>query len=156
MARVQPPKPSRRPAAGVPKPPPRASSKFRWPLSGKVISAFGSKGSGVHNDGINIEAAAGTIVRAAENGVVAYSGNELRGFGRLLLLKHADGWVTAYAHLSEVMVRRGETVKRGQAVAKVGRSGNVSRPQLHFEIRQGTRAVDPRKLLGPQQAARAN
>lgn len=156
MARVQPPKPSRRPPAGVPKPPPRASSKFRWPLSGTVISSFGSKGSGVHNDGINIEAAAGTIVRAAENGVVAYSGNELRGFGRLLLLKHADGWVTAYAHLSEVMVRRGETVKRGQAVAKVGRSGNVSKPQLHFEIRQGTRAVDPRKLLGPQQAANTN
>ncbi|TQV79293.1 LysM peptidoglycan-binding domain-containing M23 family metallopeptidase [Denitrobaculum tricleocarpae] len=153
MARVQPPKPSRRPAAGVPKPPPRSSSKFRWPLSGKILSSFGSKGSGVHNDGINIEAAAGTIVRAAENGVVAYSGNELRGFGRLLLVKHADGWVTAYAHLSEVLVARGETVKRGQAIAKVGRSGNVSKPQLHFEIRQGTRAVDPRKLLGPQQAS---
>lgn len=155
-AQVQAPKPSRRPAAGVPKPPPRSSSKFRWPLSGKVLSSFGSKGSGVHNDGINIEAAAGTIVRAAENGVVAYSGNELRGFGRLLLIRHADGWVTAYAHLSDVMVNRGETVKRGQAVAKVGRTGNVSKPQLHFEIRQGTRAVDPRKLLGPQQAQLSN
>ncbi len=154
IARVQPPKPSRRPAAGVPKPPPRASSKFRWPLSGKIISSFGSKGSGVHNDGINIEASAGTIVRAAENGVIAYSGNELRGFGRLLLIRHADGWVTAYAHLGEVLVNRGQTVKRGEAIAKVGRSGNVSRPQLHFEIRQGTRAVDPRKLLGPQQAVR--
>ncbi len=151
-ARVQPPKPSRRPAAGVPKPPPRSSSKFRWPLSGRILSSYGSKGSGVHNDGINIEAAAGTIVRAAENGVIAYSGNELRGFGRLLLIRHADGWVTAYAHLSDVLVRRGDTVKRGQAVAKVGRTGNVSKPQLHFEIRQGTRAVDPRKLLGPQQA----
>lgn len=155
-ARVQPPKPSRRPAAGVPKPPPRSSSKFRWPLSGKILSSYGSKGSGVHNDGINIEAAAGTIVRAAENGVVAYSGNELRGFGRLLLIRHADGWVTAYAHLSDVLVNRGQTVKRGQEVAKVGRTGNVSRPQLHFEIRQGTRAVDPRKLLGPQQAQLPN
>ncbi len=151
-ARVKPPEPTRRPPAGVPKPPPRSSSKFRWPLRGKVLSPFGSKGGGVHNDGINIEAASGTIVRAAENGVIAYSGNELRGFGRLLLIRHADGWVTAYAHLGEVLVKRGQTVKRGQEIAKVGRTGNVSKPQLHFEIRQGTRAVDPRKLLGKQQA----
>lgn len=153
-ARVAPPKPNRRPPAGVPKPPPRSSGKFLWPLQGRIISSYGSKGGGVHNDGINIEAPAGATVRAAENGVVAYSGNELRGFGRLLLIRHADGWVTAYAHLNEVLVSRGDTVKRGQAIAKVGRSGNVSKPQLHFEIRQGTRAVDPRKLLGKQQAQR--
>lgn len=153
-ARAAPPKPSRRPPAGVPKPPPRSSGKFLWPLQGRIISSFGSKGGGVHNDGINIEGAVGATVRAAENGVVAYSGNELRGFGRLLLLRHSDGWVTAYAHLGEVLVSRGDTVKRGQPIAKVGRSGNVNKPQLHFEIRQGTRAVDPRKLLGKQQAQR--
>ena len=153
-ARIAPPKPGPRPPAGVPKPPPRSSGKFGWPLQGRILSSFGSKGGGVHNDGINIESPAGSTVRAAENGVIAYSGNELRGFGRLLLIRHADGWVTAYAHLGEVLVSRGLTVKRGQPIAKVGRTGNVSRPQLHFEIRQGTRAVDPRKLLGKQQARR--
>lgn len=153
-ARAAPSVPDRRPPAGVPKPPPRSSGKFLWPLQGKIISSFGSKGGGVHNDGINIEGPAGATVRAAENGVIAYSGNELRGFGRLLLIRHSDGWVTAYAHLSDVLVSRGDTVKRGQAIAKVGRSGNVNKPQLHFEIRQGTRAVDPRKLLGKQQAQR--
>jgi murein DD-endopeptidase MepM/ murein hydrolase activator NlpD len=146
------PKPVRRPPLGAPNPPPRSSGKFLWPLEGKILSSYGSKGSGVHNDGINIESPSGTIVRAAENGVVAYSGNELRGFGRLLLIRHSGGWVTAYAHLGQVMVSRGDTVERGQAIAKVGRTGNVSRPQLHFEIRKGTRAVDPRKLLGSKEA----
>ncbi len=153
-ARAAPPKSVQRPPAGIPKPPPRASGKFLWPLQGRILSSFGSKGDGVHNDGINIEGPLGATVRAAENGVIAYAGNELRGFGRLLLIRHSDGWVTAYAHLSEVLVRRGDTVKRGQAIAKVGRTGNVTTPQLHFEIRQGTRAVDPRKLLGKQQAQR--
>jgi len=146
------PKPVRRPPLGAPNPPPRSSGKFLWPLEGKILSSYGSKGSGVHNDGINIESPSGTTVRAAENGVVAYSGNELRGFGRLLLIRHSGGWVTAYAHLGQVMVSRGDTVERGQAIAKVGRTGNVSRPQLHFEIRKGTRAVDPRKLLGSKEA----
>ena len=128
-------------------PPPLSGRKFLWPVDGKVLSSFGVKGSGLHNDGINIAAPAGTVVRAAENGVVAYAGNELRGFGNLLLIKHDDGWMTAYAHNSELLVRRGDQVKRGQPIAKVGQSGNVVTPQLHFELRRGKAAVDPLQHL---------
>ncbi|MCB2107103.1 MAG: M23 family metallopeptidase, partial [Rhodobacteraceae bacterium] len=94
-------------------------------------------------DGINISVAAGTDVRAADNGIVAYAGNELKGFGNLLLVKHADGWTTAYAHNQALLVGRGDQVRRGQVIAKTGGTGNVTAPQLHFEVRQGTRAVDP-------------
>jgi murein DD-endopeptidase MepM/ murein hydrolase activator NlpD len=124
-------------------PPPLSSRKFLWPVDGKVLLSFGSKGSGLHNDGVNIAAPAGTVVRAAENGVVAYAGNELRGFGNLLLVKHDGGWMTAYAHNASLLVRRGDQVKRGQPIARVGQSGNVSTPQLHFELRRGKSAVDP-------------
>lgn len=140
--------------ARIPSPPPRAGGKFAWPARGKVIARFGPKAGGLHNDGINIAAPRGAPVRAAENGVVVYRGNELRGFGNLLLIKHAGGWVTAYAHNDSFMVRRGERVRRGQVIARVGSSGNVARPQLHFEIRKGTQAVDPRRHLGPQRAVR--
>ena len=136
----------------VPNPPPRQGSKFLWPVDGKVVSAFGPKGKGYHNDGINIMAPRGSDVRAAESGVVAYAGNELRGFGNLVLVKHAGGWTTAYAHNEQIVVRRGQTVQRGQLIAKVGSSGNVAEPQLHFEIRKGSRAVDPRRLLAPKDA----
>lgn len=128
-------------------PPARASARFAWPLTGRLISRFGPAGPGLHNDGINIAAAAGTSVRAADNGVVAYAGNELRGFGNLLLLKHADGWITAYAHNSELLVGRGDQVTQGQVVARVGQSGSVDTPQLHFEVRRGTRALDPAQYL---------
>ncbi|MFQ5775173.1 MAG: peptidoglycan DD-metalloendopeptidase family protein [Kiloniellaceae bacterium] len=138
--------------AAIPKPPPRAGGKFLWPARGKVIATYGPKKGGLHNDGINIAAPRGAPVRAAENGVVVYRGNELRGFGNLILIKHADGWVTAYAHNETFLVRRGDRVRRGQTIAKVGSTGNVSRPQLHFEIRKGTRAVDPRRLLGRRSA----
>ena len=124
-------------------PPPLSGRKFLMPVDGKVVSSFGPKGSGLHNDGINIAAPVGTVVRAAENGVVAYAGNELRGFGNLLLIKHDDGWMTAYAHNSELLVHRGDQVKRGQPIARVGNSGNVVTPQLHFELRRGNSAVDP-------------
>lgn len=124
-------------------PPKRAAGKFLWPVRGKVVSGFGSKGGGLYNDGINIAAAHGDIVRAAENGIVAYSGNELRGYGNLLLVRHADGWVSAYAHNGELLVKRGQVVKRGQPIARVGRSGAVAQPQLHFELRRGRKAVDP-------------
>ena len=125
-------------------PPVHKGSAFIWPVRGNLISRFGKKGEGLRNDGVNIVADRGTLVRAARSGIVAYAGNELRGFGNLLLIKHAHGWVTAYAHNEKLLVRRGQKVKRGQVVAKVGDSGNVGRPQLHFEIRRGNKAVDPK------------
>lgn len=128
-------------------PAPRAAARFAWPLNGKVIASFGAAGGGLHNDGINIAAAAGSEVRAADNGVVAYAGNELRGFGNLLLIKHADGWTTAYAHNEKLLVNRGDTVKQGQVIATVGRTGNVDSPQLHFEVRKGTQAINPIEFL---------
>jgi len=131
-----------------PAPAPRGGERFLWPVKGQVISNFGPKKGGLNNDGINIAAPAGTSVIAADNGVVAYAGNELRGFGNLLLIRHADGWVTAYAHNEKLLVKRGEKVKRGQAIAQIGSTGNVSAPQLHFEIRKGTDPVDPLKYLG--------
>jgi murein DD-endopeptidase MepM/ murein hydrolase activator NlpD len=134
-------------------PPARAGGKFLWPVRGRTIVGYGPKKDGLHNDGINIAAPRGAPVQAAENGVVAYIGNELRGFGNLILIKHADGWVTAYAHNAGFLVRRGDTVKRGQVIARIGSSGNVATPQLHFEIRKGARSVDPTRLLGPQRAA---
>jgi murein DD-endopeptidase MepM/ murein hydrolase activator NlpD len=135
-------------AGPIAPPPPRTGRLFSWPVSGRVIAGYGPGANGLHNDGINIAAASGASVGAAEDGVVAYAGNELRGFGNLLLIRHEGGWMTAYAHNSELLVRRGQRVKRGQTIAKVGRTGNVSSPQLHFEIRKGTDAVDPMKFLG--------
>lgn len=131
----------------VPKPLPRSANNFLRPVSGKVISSFGPKAGGIHNDGINIAAKKGTAVKAAENGVVVYAGSELKGFGQMLLIKHSGGWVTAYAHTDQLLVGRGQRVKRGQAIAKVGSTGNVSKPQLHFEIRKGSEAVNPTKLI---------
>jgi murein DD-endopeptidase MepM/ murein hydrolase activator NlpD len=136
----------------VPSPPPRSSGRFQWPVTGKILSGFGPQDGGLHNDGINIAAPRGTPIRAAENGVVAYVGNELKGFGNLLLIKHADNWITAYAHTEEILVDHGETVRRGQIVARVGSSGNVADPQLHFEIRKRSKAKDPQQLLGRQEA----
>lgn len=129
-------------------PPPRRSSKFLWPVSGQVLVPFGPTARGLHNDGINIATRAGAPVRAAEAGVVAYAGNGLKGFGHLLLVRHADGWVTAYAHNERLLVSRGDKVERGEVIARAGTSGAVNRPQLHFEIRRGTRAVDPQRYLG--------
>ena len=131
----------------VPLPPRRAGKSFAWPVNGKLISTFGAKDGGLHNDGLNIAAPRGTPVRAAENGVVAYAGNELKGFGNLLLVRHQGGWTTAYAHNDVLQVRRGDTVKRGQVIARLGSTGHVSLPQLHFEIRKGAKAVDPLRHL---------
>lgn len=133
--------------AALPEAPSTRSGRFIWPLQGKIVSRFGSKKGGLRNDGINIAAEPGATVVAADGGVVAYAGNELRGFGNLLLIRHADGWVTAYAHNSKLLVKRGDKVKRGQKIARVGSSGNVDSPQLHFELRKGTKAVDPLKIL---------
>jgi murein DD-endopeptidase MepM/ murein hydrolase activator NlpD len=135
-------------AGPLPKPPPRSSKDFAWPVKGKVVTGYGKSSKGVQNDGINIAAVKGATVSAAENGVVAYVGADLRGFGNLVLIKHADGWVTAYAHNDALMVKRGDKVRRGQPIAKVGSSGHVDTPQLHFEIRKDSRPVDPTKVLG--------
>ena len=120
---------------------------FRWPVRGKVIASYGAKTNGKSNDGINLAVPEGTPVKAAEDGVVAYAGNELKGYGNLVLVRHANGYVTAYAHASELLVKRGDTIKRGQVIAKSGQSGEVASPQLHFEIRKGSAPVDPLQFL---------
>jgi murein DD-endopeptidase MepM/ murein hydrolase activator NlpD len=120
---------------------------FRWPVRGKVTLGYGAKTNGKANDGINVAVPEGTPVKAAEDGVVAYSGNELKGYGNLVLVRHSNGYVTAYAHASELLVKRGDTIKRGQIIAKSGQSGEVGSPQLHFEIRKGSTPVDPLQFL---------
>ncbi|WP_423414408.1 LysM peptidoglycan-binding domain-containing protein [Hyphomicrobium sp. B1] len=157
---VQPSPPERKPEAAaqpvapeqkvaIAAPPPSSglatvdSVKLRWPASGKIIAGFGSRPDGTHNDGINLQVPLGTDVHAAESGVVAYAGSELKGYGNLVLLRHDNGWVTAYAHNDELLVKRGDKVRRGQVIAKAGKTGSVDRPQLHFELRQGSRPVDP-------------
>ena len=127
----------------IPPPPRKKGGGFTWPVRGKVLSSFGSKGGGLHNDGINIAAPKGAAVKAAENGVVAYAGNEIRGYGNLLLIRHSGGWITAYAHADKLLVQRGDKVNKGQVIARVGHTGNVVSPQLHFEIRKGKQAVNP-------------
>ncbi len=142
------------PSTNIPRPARLSGRGFLWPVSGSVISGFGPKGKGLHNDGINIAARRGTAVRAAQNGVVVYRGNELRGFGNLVLIRHAKGYMTAYGHNEKLLVKRGQKVVRGQVIARVGSSGNVARPQLHFEIRRGRRAVNPLRYLRNRRAER--
>jgi murein DD-endopeptidase MepM/ murein hydrolase activator NlpD len=120
---------------------------FRWPVRGRVIAAFGPKPNGVQNDGINLAVPEGTPIKAAEEGVVAYAGSELKGYGNLVLVRHPNGFVTAYAHASDILVKRGEAVKRGQVIGHAGQTGNVTSPQLHFEIRKGATPVDPAQYL---------
>ncbi len=120
---------------------------FRWPVRGRVIQQFGTQVNGQHNDGINLEVPEGTSVKAAEAGKVIYAGNELKGYGNLVLIRHRNGWVTAYAHASKLMVARGEEVRRGQIIARAGATGSVSRPQLHFELRRGSQPIDPLPYL---------
>ncbi len=119
------------------------SLSFRWPAKGRIIAGFGPKTNGQTNDGINIALPEGTPIKAAEDGVVAYAGNELKGYGNLVLVRHADGFVTAYAHAKELLVKRGDPIKRGQTIARSGQTGNVDAPQLHFEIRKGPAPIDP-------------
>ena len=128
------------PAGGIP--------SFRWPVKGRIIAGFGQRPNGVQNDGINLAVPEGTPVKAADDGVVAYAGNELKGYGNLVLIRHSNGFVSAYANASELMVKRGDSVKRGQVIAHAGQTGNVTSPQLHFEIRKGSTPVDPTKYLG--------
>jgi murein DD-endopeptidase MepM/ murein hydrolase activator NlpD len=153
-----PPAPAVEPAAAPPPreavaalPPPTAAAhrghSFLWPVHGRVIARYGTGDGGTHSDGINIAAPSGTLVVAADAGTVAYAGNELRGYGNLVLIKHPGGWMTAYAHNAKLLVKRGDKVRRGQAIARVGRTGAVSAPQLHFEIRRGAKALDPGDYL---------
>ncbi|MEM7445919.1 MAG: M23 family metallopeptidase [Pseudomonadota bacterium] len=121
--------------------------QFLWPLVGPIVSEYGPTEDGLNNDGVNISADRGTTIRAAQAGTVAYAGNELRGYGNLVLIRHADGWVTAYAHADSIMVQRGQEVQAGQPIATVGDTGSVTTPQLHFEIRQGSDAIDPMTRL---------
>jgi len=124
-----------------------AMQSFRWPAKGRVIAGFGPKPNGPQNDGINLALPEGTPIKAADDGVVAYAGNELKGYGNLVLIRHANGFVSAYAHASELLVKRGDSIKRGQVIAHAGQTGNVTQPQLHFEIRKGSTPVDPTKYL---------
>ena len=125
------------------KPSDAAHPEFRWPARGRIIQGFANGG----NDGINISVPEGTQVKAAESGVVAYAGSELKGYGNLVLIRHPNGFVTAYAHNGDITVKRGDQVTRGQTIAKSGQSGNVSSPQLHFELRKGSTPVDPTNYL---------
>ncbi|MFZ5609879.1 MAG: peptidoglycan DD-metalloendopeptidase family protein [Pseudomonadota bacterium] len=141
MSAGQPPAPVQiRPAALV-------ANGFQWPLEGRVISGYGPKQGGLHNDGINILARRGEAVKAARDGIIAYADDGLKGFGNLLLIRHDDGWITAYAHNERLLVSKGEAVKRGQVIARAGSTGSVVRPQLHFQIRKGRQVIDPERLL---------
>ena len=130
------------PTAGDP-----TSGRFRWPARGRVIAAYGRRPDGTQNDGINLALPQGAEVHASEAGKVAYAGNELKGYGNLILIRHDNGWVSAYAHNDQLLVKRDDVVRRGQVIAKAGKTGSVDQPQLHFELRQGSRPVDPMQHL---------
>ena len=127
--------------------------RLPWPVQGRVLANYGTGAGGAHNDGVNIAAARGTPIRAIEGGVVAYAGNELRGYGNLVLVKHPDGLISAYAHCDELLVKKGDKIGSGQVIGRVGSSGGVSEPQLHFELRRGKQPVDPRDFLGSAPSA---
>ncbi len=129
---------------------PTASPKFDWPIEGRILSAFGAKPGGRFNDGVNLKTSAGSAVHATADGVVAYAGDAVAGFGNLVLIKHADGWVSAYGHNQAVLVARGDRVHQGDVIARAGATGAVDEPQLHFELRRGRAAVDPVKVLPPR------
>jgi murein DD-endopeptidase MepM/ murein hydrolase activator NlpD len=119
------------------------SQGFRWPVSGRMIQDFKAS----KNTGINIEAPEGTSVKAADSGTVIYTGNAVEGYGNLVLIKHPNGFVSAYAHLKDISVSKGANIRRGEQIGSVGLTGSVARPQLHFELRKGATPVDPAPLL---------
>lgn len=124
-----------------------AGIRLDWPIEGRILSSFGRKPGGRFNDGVNIAATAGAPVRAAADGTVIYAGTTVAAFGGLVLIRHAGGWVTAYAHNASLSVARGAVVARGQTIATAGATGEVDAPQLHFETRRGRVPVDPLTLL---------
>jgi len=154
---VEPPKPvattapSVKPDETAPPPLPATVTppkvEMGWPVQGPILSTFGPKGQGLTNDGINIGAPKGAPVAAAANGIVAYAGNEMKGFGNLVLIRHQDGWVTAYAHLDRTLVNKDAVVAKGDMIGTVGKTGNVPSPQLHFETRYQGKPVDPSSVI---------
>jgi murein DD-endopeptidase MepM/ murein hydrolase activator NlpD len=123
-----------------------ANVAFAWPVSGQVISGFGAARNGERNDGINISASRNAPIRAAASGTVSYA-DSLNGYGNLVLIKHSNGYVTAYAHADRLLVARGDFVVKGQVIGYAGQTGDVTSPQVHFEIRNGTTPVDPERYL---------
>ena len=160
---LTPPKPTAMAPAATPPParaaapPPAAETggRFPWPVRGRVLANYGNMPGGGHNDGINIAAPRGTPVRSIDTGTVAYAGNEVKGYGNIVLIRHANGWISAYAHLEDVTVKQGQTITAGEVIAKVGNSGGVQQPQLHFELRRGKKPVDPKEFLAPAPSAAA-
>ena len=118
-----------------------------WPLDGVVLSTFGSRNNGERNDGINIACTGGEDIRAAGSGTVAYVGNELKAYGNLILIRHDNGYTSAYAHADQILVHKGDHVLAGQVIGTAGATGDVEEPQLHFELRRGAKPIDPRPHL---------
>ncbi|MFZ4686274.1 MAG: murein hydrolase activator EnvC family protein, partial [Hyphomonadaceae bacterium] len=145
------PSPPPPPAQQVKSTPSTASGEFIWPVSGRVLKGYGPGSDGSRNDGINIAAAKGAELRASAGGEVVYAGNELAGFGNLILIRHPGGWVTAYAHCDTMAVSEGDLVRQGQVIATAGSTGNAGAPQVHFELRKGKEPVDPTRHLPPLQ-----
>lgn len=146
------PRPAPRPAPRLPRAIPSPdmiddAPPFLWPVDGRIMSSFGAKPGGRFNDGVNLKASAGAPVRAAGDGVVAYAGDAIPGFGNLILIKHAGGWVTAYGHAEALLVTRGTAVKAGDVIARAGATGAVNEPQVHFETRRGRTPIDPAKVI---------
>jgi murein DD-endopeptidase MepM/ murein hydrolase activator NlpD len=129
-----------------------ANAIFAWPVNGTVISGFGTARNGERNDGINIAARTNTPIRAAASGTVNYA-DSLSGYGNLVLIKHSNGYVTAYAHADRLLVAQGDYVMKGQVIGYAGQTGDVSSPQVHFEIRNGTTPVDPERYLAARAGA---
>lgn len=151
-AAPRPPRPTTsttRPPAPAPTPIGDAPA-FRWPVEGRVLSAFGAKPGGRFNDGVNLKASAGAPVRAAGDGIVAYAGDAIPAFGNLILIKHPGGWVTAYGHAEALLVARGAKVSGGDVIARAGQTGDVGEPQVHFEVRRGRTPVDPARVIAPR------
>ena len=134
---------------------PNGAPGFRWPVRGRIINNFGARVNGSPNDGIDLAVPEGTQVRAADDGVVAYAGNELKGYGNLVLVRHSNGFVTAYANGSELLVKRNDQVHKGQVILKSGQTGNAASPQLHFEVRKNSAPVDPMQFLPADKTASA-
>jgi murein DD-endopeptidase MepM/ murein hydrolase activator NlpD len=126
------------------------NAAWQWPVQGQVIQKFGAQGNGQGNEGITIAAAEGTPIHAAKAGEVAFIGTNVHDFGNMVILRHANGDMTSYAHARTICVHKGEQIAGGQVVGYVGTSGGAKSPQLHFAVREGDHAVDPLSKLPPQ------